>query len=246
MNTYKVGESIDRKRSPLSQYKELMVGTSGWFYFIYFELVITLFSGIPGLLGLFLRRIAYRPLFKKMGRGVIIGKHIVLRHPHKISVADGSFIDDHVMLDAKGEANDGIQLEEAVFIGRNSILSCKNGNIILKARSNIGFNCELFASQTMIVGEDTLIAAYSYLLAGGTYQTHLKAIPVSKFPDYESDQNLTIGRGVWIGAHCVILAGSNIEDDVIIAAGSILNKKAKTKSIYAGTPAKLISPREEA
>jgi len=245
MNTYKVGESIDRKRSPLTQYKELMVGESSWLYFFYFECVVTLFSGIPGLLGLFLRQLAYRPLFKKMGKKVIIGKHVVLRQPHKITLHNAAFIDDNVMLDAKGEANEGIELEESVFIGRNSILSCKNGNIRLKARCNIGFNCELFALHTMTIGEDTLVAAYCYLLAGGTYQTHLKAIPVSKFPDYDKDQNLNIGSGVWIGAHCVILAGSDIEDDAIIAAGSILNKKAKASSIYAGTPAKLISVREE-
>ncbi|GAH58292.1 unnamed protein product, partial [marine sediment metagenome] len=56
---------------------------------------------------------------------------------------------------------------EGVFIGRNSILSCKNGNIIISKNVNIGFNCEVFSASKVKIGENTLLAAYSYIIAGG-------------------------------------------------------------------------------
>ena len=43
-------------------------------------------------------------------------------------------IDDNCLLDAKGETNRGIRIGSGVFIGRNTILSCKNGDIELARR----------------------------------------------------------------------------------------------------------------
>ena len=40
----------------------------------------------------------------------------------------------------------GITIGNGVFIGRNTILSCKNGDIALGDGANIGFNCEVFSA----------------------------------------------------------------------------------------------------
>jgi acetyltransferase-like isoleucine patch superfamily enzyme len=52
-----------------------------------------------------------------------------LRHPHKI-IGDNVVIDDLCCLDAKGTDNRGITIGNGVFVGRNTILSCKNGDIV--------------------------------------------------------------------------------------------------------------------
>ncbi|MGC4081336.1 MAG: NAD-dependent epimerase/dehydratase family protein [Vicinamibacterales bacterium] len=44
------------------------------------------------------------------------------------------------------DRNRGIRIGNGVFIGRNTILSCKNGDIELADAVNIGFNCELFSA----------------------------------------------------------------------------------------------------
>ena len=88
------------------------------------------------------------------------------RHPHKIRIGDNVVIDDQCCLDAKGTDNTGIVIGQGVFVGRNTILSCKNGDIVLADRANIGFNCEIFSASRVSVGPDTLVAAYSYLVGG--------------------------------------------------------------------------------
>ncbi len=73
-----------------------------------------------------------RWLLGSCGRNVVFGQNVVLRHPHKIHIGDNVVIDDNCLLDAKGEGNDGIRIGSGVFIGRNTILSCKDGDIDLE------------------------------------------------------------------------------------------------------------------
>ena len=64
----------------------------------------------------------------------VFGQNVVLRHPHKIRIGDNVVIDDNCLIDAKGDANRGITIGSGVFIGRNTILSCKNGDIDARRR----------------------------------------------------------------------------------------------------------------
>ena len=101
---------------------------------------------MPGALGLALRKALYPLLLGSCGRNVVFGQNVVLRHPHKIHIGDNVVIDDNCLIDAKGETNRGIRIGDGVFIGRNTILSCKNGDIELADGANIGFNCEIFSA----------------------------------------------------------------------------------------------------
>jgi acetyltransferase-like isoleucine patch superfamily enzyme len=54
-------------------------------------------------------------------------------------------------------------------------------------------------------------------------------------------QNISIGRHVWIGTRCLILKGTSVPENCIVAAGSLLNKAYTiSNSIIAGSPAKAI------
>ena len=95
---------------------------------------------------------AIRGCSARCGRNVVFGQNVVLRHPHKIHIGDNVVIDDNCLLDAKGDAQRGIRIGNGVFIGRNTILSCKNGDIELADGANIGFNCEIFSASRVRVG----------------------------------------------------------------------------------------------
>lgn len=53
-----------------------------------------------------------------------------------------------------------------------------------------------------------------------------------------------IGNRVWIGAHATILAGVNIDDNAIIAAGAVVTKDVPENAVVAGVPAKVIKQIE--
>src|SRR4030042_802731 len=123
---YKIQSSISgSKKSKLAMYQELVIGSMSKSFLVKYEIIILLCSWVPGALGIFLRGKLYPLLLGKTGKGVIFGSNMVLRHPQKIFLSDNIIIDDNVMLDAKGANNKGIFLENEVFVGRNSILSCK-------------------------------------------------------------------------------------------------------------------------
>src|SRR6185503_11292595 len=117
--------------SGAAKYQALVVGRPGFGALLKYELVVTLAQAQAGALGLALRKTLYPWLLGSCGRNVIFGQNVVLRHPHKIHIGDNVVIDDNCLLDAKGDSNGGIRIASRVFIGRNTILSCKNGDIEL-------------------------------------------------------------------------------------------------------------------
>lgn len=54
------------------------------------------------------------------------------------------------------------------------------------------------------------------------------------------DQEIIIGNDVWIGTRSIILKGVHIGDNVVIGAGSVVNKNIPSNCIAAGVPAKVI------
>lgn len=59
-------------------------------------------------------------------------------------------------------------------------------------------------------------------------------------------KKVTIGNGVWVGAHCFIMPGANIGDGVVVSAGSVVGgKDIEPYAIVAGNPARRIGSRRD-
>ena len=74
-------------------------------------------------------------------------------------------LDDNSVVDAKGDGNGGITLKSGVYIGRNSIVYCKGGDITLEEEVSISSNCVVFSSNKLTMHPGSMIGAYSYLLS---------------------------------------------------------------------------------
>lgn len=241
---YKVqAEIAGGGESSFRRYQDMIIGSRRWRDLILYELIQVFASWVPGALGLLLRKKLYPLLLGECGTGVVFGKDVVLRHPKKIRLGAGVILDDGVLLDAKGEEASGISLGEGVFIGRGSILSCKGGTIRLGARSNMGFHSEIFSSNQVTVGEDVMIAAYAYILGGGTYRTDRTDIPMNLQCDFAGKGGVTIGDDVWIGAHAVVFDGVEIGSGAVVGASAVVNRQVSPKTIAVGIPARSVGER---
>lgn len=241
---YKIQQSLSSGTDgSMTRYMDLIYGRRSIGGLLLFELVMLIAGKRSGALGLLLRKKLFPWILKSVGKNVVFGSGVSLRHPHKISIADGVVIDDNVMLDAKGESNQGIELGEGVFIGRNTILSCKDGDIRLMKNANIGFNCLLTSTNSIQIGKDNIIAAYTYILGGGNYDIDNIDTPIRENYDYVGRGGAKTGNNVWIGAHTTILDGVSIEDGCVVGAGSVVAKGLPKNSVAAGTPAKVIRTR---
>jgi len=234
--------AVSDRRSASEKYQDLVVGSRSILRLVHFELVMMFTSWVPGALGLLLRKTFYPGLLGSCGRGVVFGSGVALRHPHKIHIGDASVIDDHVLLDAKGVANQGIRIGDHAFIGRNTILSCKDGDITLGSHINIGFNCEVFSSSRVEVGDYGLFAAYTYVVGGGHDHSDLGAVMIDQ---PRPSKGVTIGRNVWLGAGAKVLDGVTLGANVVVGAGAVVNDSLPDSVIAAGVPAKIIKRRDD-
>ena len=91
--------------------------------------------------------------------------------------------------------------------------------------------------QHIFIGDNTQITAgviilahdYSYSVLGNIY---------GELPRQQRDT--IIGKNVFIGMNSIILMGSNIGDNVIIGAGSVVSGRIPSNTVCAGNPAKII------
>jgi acetyltransferase-like isoleucine patch superfamily enzyme len=232
---------FDGRTSARAKYEALVVGRPGWGALLKHEIVTLAAQTVPGALGFALRKVLYPTLLARCGRNVIFGQNVVLRHPGKISIGNNVVIDDNCLIDAKGTSNAGIAIGDGVFIGRNTILSCKNGDITIEAGANIGFNCEVFSASDVRIGRDTLLAAYCYII-GGDHDFSDPAAPV--LTQGRRSAGVSIGAGAWLGAGAKILDGVTIGDRAVIGAAALVREAVPGGAVAVGIPARVVSQRE--
>ena len=180
------------------------------------ELWIVLFSWIPTPLGIFLRLIAWKFIFKKCGN-VRFGTSLTLSNCKNISLGDG------------------------VRIGRNCFLTSGNGILILNDNVSLSPCVHIGADDGFVeigkhcaVGPGTVIRAANHNFSDKEkpimYQGHSKG-------------KIIIENDVWIGANCVITPDVRIGKGAVIGAGAVVTHNVASFAVVAGVPAKVISYR---
>ncbi len=235
-----IQDEMAKSKSKLAHYCDLIIGRRGWRHLLRYETTLWLCAMTPGALGLYLRSKLYPRLLGSCGRNAVFGVNVTLRHPHKIHLGDNVIIDDNCMLDAKGLDNQGIRIGNGVFLGRNSILSCKNGDIVLEDRVNIGFNAEIFSGNRVTVGADTLVAAYCYFI-GGDHASADAGAAINR--QGTTARGIAVGPNCWFGAGAMILDGVAVGNDSIIGAGAVVTRDVPPGSVAVGVPARVTRNR---
>ncbi|MCD4734465.1 MAG: acyltransferase, partial [Bacteroidales bacterium] len=234
--TYVHKEKITKKlyegeASSIKRYKDFFVGVEGISALLKFECITVLFGTLPGALGLLLRKKLYPCLFKSVGRNVLWGRNIVLRHPTNIVVGDNVAIDDNCILDARGAGEEGITIGEDVIIARDTIVQGKCSWVKIGNRSNIGSQCQLSSAGGIELGNCVGIAGQCYI-GGGRYGTENTNIPMMDQGPF-SQGAVIIGDDGWVGAGAIILDGVRIGKGCFIGAGAVISDDIKDYTIVA-------------
>jgi acetyltransferase-like isoleucine patch superfamily enzyme len=239
-----IQDAMRQPRTPaLRKYQDLVVGSRSLARLLVYELVMLTSSWVPGALGLLLRKALYPLVLGSVGRGVVFGQGVVLRHPAKIRIGDGVTVDDLVVLDAKGGTNRGIDIGDGVFLGRGTILSCKDGDIRLGDHTNLGFHCEVFSGSTVTVGRHGLFAAQAYLVGGGH---EFEAAEAAVIDQPRTSQGIVLGDNVWLGTGAKVLDGVRIGSGAVVGANAVVNADLPEGAIAAGVPARVLRQRAAA
>ena len=129
-----------------------------------------------------------------------------------------------------------IEIGAGCVLREGAILQSYGGRILIGGETTINAYCVLQGNGGVTIGEGTLIAAHVQIFSAN----HRFSDPKKKIrAQGESRIGVTIGDNVWIGAGSIILDGTVIEDDAIIAAGSVVRMHVPRGAIVAGVPAKI-------
>ena len=135
------------------------------------------------------------------------------------------------------------------YFGDNNIIFDNCVFEVHNAKANIktGHDCffsygvVVVCNQQIEIGDHVWIGEYTSL-RDGTHNFSVNHV-MGELPDIVAP--IKIGNNVWIGRGCIILPGTVIEDNVIIAANSVVKGYFKSGSIYGGLPAKFIKSIED-
>jgi acetyltransferase-like isoleucine patch superfamily enzyme len=223
------------------KYALLATGTDSPGALVKYELIHGLLAGAPGAAGLWLRQKLYRFLLARLGGGSQVGRNVTFRGVAKIDIGRNVFIDDGVSFDARGPDARTV-IHDNVFISRQSIIRTRGGLLEIGKGSDVGANCIVSTDSTLKVGRDVLLAAYTYVCAGGNHVFRDPRVPILK-QGLRSKGGVTIGDNVWIGAHSSIFDGVTIGEGTIVGAHSMVNKSLPDMKICFGSPARVVRDR---
>ena len=178
-----------------------------------------------------------RPL-KKRATMAILAYRVRAKNPtltaHPTSIWDYGYHDLHAIEIGKDVV---VAAYSFIIVFHNSPNSSIPGRLILEDRSAVSFGVNIRAAGgTIRLGVGSAVAANCVLIAAN----HMikPGEPKFKVKWDESRSGVDIGSNVWVGAGCVLLPGTVIGDDSVIAAGSVVRGTVPAGEIWGGVPAR--------
>ena len=152
-----------------------------------------------------------------MGNNISIGENVKINSGYKFNPIGGQ---ERMMIITKD--NGKIMIGNKVGISNSTIVS--QNEIIIEDNVMIGGNCKIY---------DTDFHSIKFENRNKKSDDDVKTRPIR------------IKKGVFIGAHTIILKGVTIGINSIVGAGSVVTKNIPNGEIWAGNPAKFIKKVEE-
>jgi acetyltransferase-like isoleucine patch superfamily enzyme len=130
-----------------------------------------------------------------------------------------------------------ISIRDYTIIDSFGSLKKESGSLFIGNNVGISEFCYFAIRGNLSIGNDVIIGPGVKIFT----ENHSFDIKNMSFRlQEEIRKDVIIGNNVWIGANSTILSGVNIGSNVVIAAGSVVNKNIESNCIYAGVPAKFI------
>jgi acetyltransferase-like isoleucine patch superfamily enzyme len=151
-------------------------------------------------------------------------------NPHLIHLGSGSLVGPDVTLSV------GMWPDEALEPG--------DGGWIVRIgdRVNIGRRCSIVGRQRIEIGDDVTFAPGVYV-TDHNHRYRDPGTPIAR--QWVDAEPVTIGSGSWLGTGAVVLPGTTIGRNVVVAAGTVVRGEVPDHAVVAGVPGRIIRRRTD-
>ena len=224
---------------------------------------MTTFLGcVPLPLGVMLRSLGYKIIFRRIGKSVRIQTGVDFTDADCIEVGNQVVISQGSHVDVRGENR--VILGNQVFLDRDVRISCGNGKGLAKLQENVrldrGVDIKVHSHGRTVIGKRTYVGPYTCLSGYGDIVIGEDCLIASHTSLYAHNYNfkdankpireqgyqykgIVIGDNCWLGSGVRVLDGVTIGAGSVIGAGTVVTKDIPPNSVAVGTPAKVIGPR---
>jgi acetyltransferase-like isoleucine patch superfamily enzyme len=179
----------------------------------------------------------------EIGRRTRVSWSVRLHGAAEISLEDDVEVLRNTTLDATSVSpGRRLRIGAASRVKENVWCACYGGSIDIGERVLIGRNAVLHGHGGIVIGDGTMIGPNVTISSSEhVYWNGDSSFQAQGF----TREPIHIGENVWIGANCVVLAGSRIERDVVVGAGALVTGTLPSGYVYVGVPARRLKPLRE-
>jgi len=192
-----------------------------------------------------LRGVVWQVLHLRRPRLLFISRGVRIQGSGSLALGQGVVIGPQANLECYSKQ--GMQIGDRVTIGaradlRGSAVVREPGvGVSIGAGSSIGIGCVVWGQGGVRIGADTLLGP-GVVVVSENHGTEISNLPIAKQPGVRAE--VVIGDGCWLGANASVLAGVQVGDGAVVAAGAVVTKDVPANAIAGGVPAKIIGWRK--
>lgn len=203
------------------------------------QLVQWVFGGIPTIVGIALRSLAYRLILRMHGL-VAIERNVRICFADNVRLARGVYLDEGVYLHA---TPNGIEIDENTYVMNHAELHVYNFRNLPHAGIKIGKNCLISEFNVLrgqggiLIGDNVYTSPFVQIAA----VNHVYSDPSRPIIEQGiTAQGITIEDDVWIGAGAIILDDVRLGRGAVVAAGAVVTEDVPAHAVVGGVPARVI------
>lgn len=131
-------------------------------------------------------------------------------------------------------------LSNLLGLYQRTIICARTRDAIIDIEDNVGMSgVTIYAREHIHIGANTGIGANAKIMDNDFHPLEPAQRSISRNSNIKS-RPVSIGTNVFIGCNCIVLKGTQIGDNSVIGAGSVVSGMIPENCIAAGNPAKVI------
>ena len=169
----------------------------------------------------------------------MFGRRVYVNHPEVITLGNNVRIGNNVEINNSPDSE--IVIGDNSVIDANTVINVNySGRLLIGRDTKINKYNFISCNKLIAIGDHTMTAAFCHILDSN----HGVARNQIMRRQEKTMMETSIGNDVWIGTMCTVMAGSKIEDGVVVGANSSTRGILESYGIYAGNPCKKLKARK--